>query len=164
MCVDIVFGVKLSIDLARNGNSGCADEILGCAKCQFWWKSPWTWKNMVILGCAIGLIACEKHKFTGSCLNLCSYPSTHHGAHVGVNKRQSGLFRNLSTTWHNWNHADRPGLHGPHCLLFEIGRQTHSLRQANMGNDMKKNIRYIWFSHFTWTSTSVVEFFPVVFQ
>ena len=31
--------------LARNGNSGCANEILGCAKCQFWWKSPWKWKN-----------------------------------------------------------------------------------------------------------------------
>ena len=23
------------IDLARNGNSGCANEILGCAKCHF---------------------------------------------------------------------------------------------------------------------------------
>ena len=33
------------IDLARNGNSGCAHEILGCAKCHFWWKSPWKWKN-----------------------------------------------------------------------------------------------------------------------
>ena len=34
-----------SIDLARNGNSGCANEILGHAKCHFWWKSPWKWKN-----------------------------------------------------------------------------------------------------------------------
>ena len=34
------------IDLARNGNSGCANEILGCAKCHFWWKSPWKWKNL----------------------------------------------------------------------------------------------------------------------
>ena len=34
-----------SIDLARIGNSGCANEILGCAKCRFWWKSPWKWKN-----------------------------------------------------------------------------------------------------------------------
>ena len=35
-----------SIDLARNGNSGCANEILGCAKCHFWWKSPWKWMNL----------------------------------------------------------------------------------------------------------------------
>ena len=34
-----------AIDLARNGNSGCANEILGCAKCDFWWKSPWKWEN-----------------------------------------------------------------------------------------------------------------------
>ena len=33
------------IDLARNGSSGFANEILGCAKCHFWWKSPWKWKN-----------------------------------------------------------------------------------------------------------------------
>ena len=33
------------IDLARNGNSGCANEILGCAKCHFWWKSPGKLKN-----------------------------------------------------------------------------------------------------------------------
>ena len=33
------------IDLARNGNSGCANETSGCAKCLFWWKSPWIWKN-----------------------------------------------------------------------------------------------------------------------
>ena len=37
--------LELNIGLARNGNSGCANEILGCAKCQFWWKSPWKWKN-----------------------------------------------------------------------------------------------------------------------
>ena len=37
--------VICSIDLARNSNSGCANEILGCAKCHFWWKSPWKWKN-----------------------------------------------------------------------------------------------------------------------
>ena len=37
---------QFSIDLARNGNSGCANEILGCAKYQFWWKSPWKWKNL----------------------------------------------------------------------------------------------------------------------
>ena len=35
----------IDIDLARNGNSGCANEILGCAKCHFWWKSSWKWKN-----------------------------------------------------------------------------------------------------------------------
>ena len=35
------------IDWARNGNSGCANEILGCAKCHFWWKSPWKWNNLV---------------------------------------------------------------------------------------------------------------------
>ena len=35
----------ICIDLARNDNSGCANEILGCAKCHFWWKSPWKWKN-----------------------------------------------------------------------------------------------------------------------
>ena len=34
------------IDLARNGNSGCANEILGCAKCHFWWKSLWKSKNL----------------------------------------------------------------------------------------------------------------------
>ena len=34
------------IDLARNRNSGCANEILGCAKFHFWWKSPWKWKNL----------------------------------------------------------------------------------------------------------------------
>ena len=34
------------IDLARNGNSGCANQILGCAKCHFSWKSPWNWKNL----------------------------------------------------------------------------------------------------------------------
>ena len=33
------------IDLARNGNSRCANEILGCAKCHPWRKSPWKWKN-----------------------------------------------------------------------------------------------------------------------
>ena len=33
------------IDLARNGNSGCANENSGCAKCHFWWKSPWKLKN-----------------------------------------------------------------------------------------------------------------------
>ena len=33
------------IDLARNGNSGCANETSGCAKCHFWWKSPWKLKN-----------------------------------------------------------------------------------------------------------------------
>ena len=38
-------GGYTGIDLARNGNSGCANEILGCVKCQFWWKSPWKWKN-----------------------------------------------------------------------------------------------------------------------
>ena len=35
----------LSIDLARNGNSGCANETSGCAKCHFWWISPWKLKN-----------------------------------------------------------------------------------------------------------------------
>ena len=25
----------VAIDLARNGNPGCANEILGCAKCHF---------------------------------------------------------------------------------------------------------------------------------
>ena len=34
-----------SINLARNGNSGCANEILGCAKCHFWWKSTCKWKH-----------------------------------------------------------------------------------------------------------------------
>ena len=34
------------IDLARNGNSGCANETSGCAKCHFWWKSPWKLKNL----------------------------------------------------------------------------------------------------------------------
>ena len=34
------------IDLARNDNSGCANEILGCVKCHFWLKSPWKWKNL----------------------------------------------------------------------------------------------------------------------
>ena len=34
-----------TIDLARNGNSGCANENSGCAKCHFWWKSPWKLKN-----------------------------------------------------------------------------------------------------------------------
>ena len=34
-----------NIGLARNGNSGCANEIFGCAKCHFWRKSPWKWKN-----------------------------------------------------------------------------------------------------------------------
>ena len=29
----------LRTDLARNGNPGCANEILRCAKCHFWWKS-----------------------------------------------------------------------------------------------------------------------------
>ena len=33
------------IDLVRNGHSGCANGILGCAKCHFLWKSPWKWKN-----------------------------------------------------------------------------------------------------------------------
>ena len=37
--------IAANIDLARNGNSGCANEILGCANCHFWWKSPWKWKN-----------------------------------------------------------------------------------------------------------------------
>ena len=32
-------------DLARNGNSGCANKILGCAKCLFWQNSSWKWKN-----------------------------------------------------------------------------------------------------------------------
>ena len=37
--------IATNIDLARNGNSGCANKILGCAKCHFWRKSPWKWKN-----------------------------------------------------------------------------------------------------------------------
>ena len=49
------------IDLARNGNSGCANEILGCAKCHFWWKSPWKWRIRVILWCALSTIARAKH-------------------------------------------------------------------------------------------------------
>ena len=36
----------IDIDLATNGNSGCANDILGCAKCHFWWKSPLKWKNL----------------------------------------------------------------------------------------------------------------------
>ena len=39
------FTINDVIDLARNGNSGCANEILRCAKCHFWRKSPWKWKN-----------------------------------------------------------------------------------------------------------------------
>ena len=35
----------ICIDLPRNGNSGCANEILGCAECRFWRKFPWKWKN-----------------------------------------------------------------------------------------------------------------------
>ena len=27
--------LSCTIDLARNGNSGCANEIVGCAKCHF---------------------------------------------------------------------------------------------------------------------------------
>ena len=38
--------IMCGTDLARNGNSGCANEVLGCAKCHFWWKSPWKWKNL----------------------------------------------------------------------------------------------------------------------
>ena len=53
------------IDLARNGNSGCANEILGCAKCHFWRQSPWKWKNCGNLGCAINFIACAKHGCMG---------------------------------------------------------------------------------------------------
>ena len=63
--------VPTNIDLARNDNSGCANEILGCVKCHFWWKSPWKWKNWVILGCAISSIACAKHGCTGGWLILC---------------------------------------------------------------------------------------------
>ena len=40
-----VLPLYIVIDLARNGNSGCANEIFGCAKCHFWRKSPWKWKN-----------------------------------------------------------------------------------------------------------------------
>ena len=36
---------NIYIDLARNGNSGCANEILGCAKRYFWKQFPWKWKN-----------------------------------------------------------------------------------------------------------------------
>ena len=45
----LVYGISIwhcLIDLARNGSSGCANEILGCANCHFWWKSPWKWKNL----------------------------------------------------------------------------------------------------------------------
>ena len=49
------------MDLARNCNSGCANEILGCAKCHFWRKSPWNEIIGIILGCANGFIACAKH-------------------------------------------------------------------------------------------------------
>ena len=47
----------LIINLARNGNN----EILGCAKCHFWWKSQWKQRIWVILGCVISSIAPAKH-------------------------------------------------------------------------------------------------------
>ena len=34
-----------AIYLARNDNSKCANENLGCSKCQFWRKSSWKLKN-----------------------------------------------------------------------------------------------------------------------
>ena len=45
LCLNMFNSSPPSIDLARNSNSGCANEILGCAKCHFLWKSPWKWKN-----------------------------------------------------------------------------------------------------------------------
>ena len=63
-----------------------------------------------------------------------------------------------------------------YLLLFEIflawdrfveGSLLSGWNKANMGNNMKKkNILYIWFSHFTWTETHDIggRIFPVVFQ
>ena len=56
------------IDLARNGNSGCENEILGCAKWYFWRKFPWKWKNLGNLS----FIARAKHGCTGGWLILWS--------------------------------------------------------------------------------------------
>ena len=61
------------IDLARNGNSGYANEILGCAKWHFWRKFPWKWKNWDNLGCAISFVTRANHRCTGGWLILWPY-------------------------------------------------------------------------------------------
>ena len=54
-------------------------------------------------------------------------------------------------------------VHGKWKLEYQVVWHLTSLRQANIGNDMK-NILYIWFSHFTHLNrdTSVLELFPVI--
>ena len=50
-----------SIDLARNGNSGCASDISGCANAT---SEGNPYENEIIgvnLGCAISFIVCAKH-------------------------------------------------------------------------------------------------------
>ena len=50
------------------------------------------------------------------------------------------------------------------CAVREtwVPRGMASLRQANVGNDMKKYL-YVWFSHFTFDrNTSMLELFPVI--
>ena len=63
---NLAFKTTHSIDLARNSNSGCANEILGCANATFDENE----RIRVILGCAIGLIACAKHRCVGGWLKL----------------------------------------------------------------------------------------------
>ena len=67
---DIIWDHLAGIDLTRNGNSGCANEILGCAKCHFWWKSPWKLKDLGDFGGAISSVARAKHRCTGGWLIL----------------------------------------------------------------------------------------------
>ena len=60
-----------SIDLARNDNSGCANEIFGCVNATFDENSHENERIWVILGCAISSIARAKHGCTGGRLILC---------------------------------------------------------------------------------------------
>ena len=72
-CVKWVAAIWLSgIDLARNGNSGCANQILGCANATFHQNPHEIERIWVILGCAISSIAHAKHGCTGGWLKLCS--------------------------------------------------------------------------------------------
>ena len=73
-----------SIDLTRNGNSGCANEMQNATFDENPHENERIW---VILGCAISSIACAKHGCTGGWLILCNEVGPRHA----IYSRKSSL-------------------------------------------------------------------------
>ena len=113
----------LNIDLARNGNSGCANEISGCANATSE-GNPYENEIIgVILGCAISFIVRAKHE----CIVLASHPCTSvlHRQLSQLHTLKLPIFFHFRGDFHqNWHFA-HPKISLAHPELPILAKSMH---------------------------------------